>query len=75
MRSNLQVYLEAITAVLLMATIGIISGFIAAAITGERAITIATGGTMTILTGAILAARLWRLTRAPIVFEESAQSK
>jgi hypothetical protein len=33
MRSNLQLYLEAITAVLLMSTIGVISGFIAAVIT------------------------------------------
>jgi len=75
MRSNLQLYLEAITAVLLMSTIGVISGFIAAAITGDRTITIATGGAMTVLTGAILSARLWWLTCAPMALEGNVPSK
>jgi hypothetical protein len=75
MRSNLQLYLQAITTVLLMSMIGVISGFIAAAITGDRTITIATGSAMTVLTGAILAACSWWRTRAPMVLEENVPSK
>jgi hypothetical protein len=48
-----------------MVTIGIISGFVAAAFTGDRALTIGGGFMMLGLTGAIVLARLWRLTHLP----------
>jgi FtsH-binding integral membrane protein len=65
MLSSAQVYGEAIIAVALMVTIGIISGFAAAAFTGDRALTISGGFMMLGLTGAVAFARLWRLMRLP----------
>jgi len=75
MLSARQVYMEAITAVLLTATIAIISAFIAAAITGDRAISIGAGCIMLMPSAAVLAARLWRLTRPPLVLEEGTASE
>jgi hypothetical protein len=73
MLSARQVYMEAITAVLLTATIAIISAFIAAAITGDSAISIGAGCIMLMPSAAVLVARLWRLTR-PVVLEEGTAS-
>jgi hypothetical protein len=66
---TLQVYFEAIIVVPWMVTIGIISGFIAAVATGDRAITFVAGGVMAVLTAAILLVRLWRLSRMPVASE------
>lgn len=65
-----QVWMEAVTAVLLTATVAVISVFIAAAITGDRAISIGAGCIMLMSSGAVLAVRLWQLTRPPAVLRE-----
>jgi hypothetical protein len=75
MLSSVQVYLEVITAVLLVAVLGIISLFIAAAITGDRAVVVAASCAVMVLTAAILATRLWRLTRPRLVVEEDIGSE
>lgn len=51
MSNNLPLYFEVIATALLMSTMGGISGFIAAAITGDRAITSVTGSTVMALAG------------------------
>jgi hypothetical protein len=65
MLSPVQIYAEATIAVALTAMIGVISAFITAAATGHRALGISGGLIMLVLTGALLTARLWRLTRIP----------
>jgi hypothetical protein len=45
----------------LMVTIGIISGFIAAGVTGDKAFSFGAGLVMLALSGAVLAVRLWRM--------------
>jgi len=64
-----------ITSVLLVATIGIISAFIAAAIIGDRTIVVGVSCAMMVLTAAIAGARLWRLTRPLLTAEEDTGSE
>ena len=71
MLSPAQVYAEAIIAVALMVTIGIITGFVVAAFTGDRVLSISGGFLMLGLTGAVVLARLWRLTRLPVPSEDA----
>jgi ABC-type Fe3+-siderophore transport system permease subunit len=63
MASTVRLYIDASYAVGLMAFVGIVSGFAAALLTSdtERSLQIALA--MFALTGAFLAARLWRMTR------------
>jgi hypothetical protein len=61
MRSS-ELYIEGVTAVLLVAVIGIISVFIAAAFTADRAVLVGASCAMMVVTGVILVARLWRLS-------------
>jgi MFS superfamily sulfate permease-like transporter len=75
MLSTLQLYLEVTTAVLLVAVLGIIALFIAAAITGDRTIIVGASCAIMVLTAAILAARLWRLTRPRLVLEDDIGSE
>jgi hypothetical protein len=75
MHRPVQLFFEAITAVLLMATMGIISAFIAAAISDDRAIIFATACTIALTTEAILGVRLRQLTRTALVVEEDATSE
>lgn len=65
MLDTVRLYVDAALAIAIMATIGVIAGFAAAAITGDRATVIAATGVAFVLTGAILIFRLWRLTRKP----------
>jgi hypothetical protein len=65
MVDTVRIYVEAGLAVAIMATLGIIAGFVAAAITGDRGVVIATTSAVFLLAGAVLAVRLWRLTRIP----------
>jgi hypothetical protein len=61
MLSTIQVYVEALVAFALMSTFSIIAGFIAAAVTGDRAFSIAAALVMFTASGAVLAVRLWRM--------------
>jgi hypothetical protein len=65
MTSTSQLYFEVITAVLLIATIGIIAVFLAAAITSDGRIIVGASCAAMVLTAGILIARLWRLTHPP----------
>lgn len=75
MLSPVQLYFEAITAVLLMATMGVISAFTAAVITGDKVVALAAACTVMLIMGTILAARLRRLTRIPPIVEGNAASE
>jgi len=63
MVSTFRLYMDASYALAVMAIVGIVSGFAAAAITGntERGLHVALA--MFAATGALLTVRLWRLTR------------
>jgi hypothetical protein len=65
MPDTVRVYFDAVMALALMAMSGIIAGFIAFAITGDRTLVMLVTGGAFILTGAVLVVRLWRLTRKP----------
>ena len=65
MADTIRLYLDAALAVGIMVAFGAIAGFLAAAITGDRTLVIATTATVFALTGAALTVRLWRLTRKP----------
>ena len=58
-------YLDATLAVAIMAGLGIIAGFAAGAISGDRILVAATTLSVFALTGVVLIVRLWRLTRKP----------
>jgi hypothetical protein len=58
-----RLYIEATLAVAIMATLAVISGFVAAAITGDRPLVMATVALVFVLTGVVLALRLWRMAR------------
>jgi len=61
MIGSVRLYVEGALAVATMAMLALISGFVAAAITGDRTLVVTTGAVVFILTGAILAFRLWRM--------------
>lgn len=61
MRSS-ELYVEVATAVLLVAVVGIISVFIAATFTADRNVMVGASCAMMVVTGAVLVARLWRLS-------------
>jgi membrane associated rhomboid family serine protease len=65
MQSTIRLYLDAILAVAIMSALGVIAGFIAGAISGDRTVVIAATAAVFALTGAVLVVRLWRLTRKP----------
>jgi hypothetical protein len=60
-----RLYLDATLAFAIMAALGVISGFAAAAITGDRATVIVTIAAVFVLTGAVLVFRLWRMIKRP----------
>lgn len=60
-------YIDAAVAVAVMATLGIISGFVAAGLTGDRMLAFLTALAAFALTGVVLMVRLWRMTRKPIL--------
>jgi hypothetical protein len=66
MLDNVRRYIDATVAVATMATFGIISGFVAAGVTGDRTVAFLTAVVAFALTGAVLMVRLWRLTRIPL---------
>ena len=64
---TVQRYIDATIAVAIMATLGIISGFVAAALTGDRMLAFLTAGAAFALTGLVLMVRVWRMTRRPVL--------
>lgn len=67
MLDTVRLYMDATLAVAVMALMGIIAGFAAAAITGDRMTVIVTTAVVFALTGAVLVFRLWRNTRKPVL--------
>ena len=67
MLTTVQVYVEATIAIAIMVTLGIITGFIAAGVTGDRMFSFGAGFVMLALSGALLVIRLWNMTRTPLL--------
>jgi hypothetical protein len=65
MRETARLYFETTVAVATMAVLGIISGFVAFAGTGERMLAFLAAAAVFVLTGVVLAARNWHLSRLP----------
>ena len=65
MVSTFRLYIDASYAIAVMATAGVLSGFAAAAITGDTERSLQIGLAMFALAGAFLTVRLWRITRKP----------
>jgi hypothetical protein len=65
MLGTVRLYIEGTLAVAIMATLAVISGFGAAAITGDRTLVMATTAVVFVLTGLVLAFRLWRMAKEP----------
>lgn len=63
MVSTIRLYVDASYAIAVMATVGIISGFAAAGITGDTQRGLQVALAMFAVTGALLTVRLWRMTR------------
>jgi len=61
-----RLFFDATVALAIMATLAIISGFAAAAITGDRMLVVLAAGCVFTLTGAIVMVRLWRMTQKPV---------
>jgi hypothetical protein len=65
MLSPVRLYVEGTLAVAIMATLAIIAGFAAAAITGDRTLVMLASAVVFLLAGLILAIRLRGLAREP----------
>jgi hypothetical protein len=63
MVSTVRLYIDASYAVAWMAFVGIVCGFVVAGFTGDTRRSLHVALAMFAFTGAILAARLWRITR------------
>jgi hypothetical protein len=67
MIGSVRLLIEGTLAVAIMVTLAVISAFVAAAITGDRALVTMTAALVFVLTGVVLAFRLWRMTKDPIL--------
>lgn len=67
MPNTVRLYFDAALAIAMMVTFAAITGFAAGAITGDRTTVITATATGFILTGIVLAVRLWRTTRKPVL--------
>ena len=65
MLAIVRLYFDATVAVAIMATLGIIAGFVAAALTDDRGLILATVATVFGSTGAALMVRLWFMAHEP----------
>ena len=65
MPNTVRLYFDATVAVAIMATLGVISGFVAAGLTGDRILALLVAGAVFVLTGAVLMVRLWRTMHKP----------
>ena len=65
MHSTARVYFDATVALAIMATLGVIAGFVAFAATGDRALALSATLAVFALAGIVAMIRLWRSTREP----------
>jgi hypothetical protein len=65
MLDTIRLYFDATLAVAIMVTLGVIAGFVAAALTDDRALILATVVIVFGLTGAALLVRLWLMLHRP----------
>ncbi len=65
MLDTIRLYFDATLAVAIMVTLGVIAGFVAAALTDDRALILATVIVVFGLTGAALLVRLWLMMHRP----------
>ena len=67
MLTTAQVCVEAAIATAIMVTLGTITAFITAGVTGDRMFSFGAGFIMLAVSGALLAIRLWHMTRRPLL--------
>jgi hypothetical protein len=60
-----RLYIEGILAIAIMATLAVISGFLADAVSGDRMLALAATAVVFVLTGIVLTLRLRRMANAP----------
>lgn len=65
MLDTVRLYVDAAVAVAIMATLGVISGLAAAALTSDRSVVIVASVVGFMLTAAVLVVRLWRVRQKP----------
>jgi hypothetical protein len=69
MDSTARVYFDATVALAIMATLGIIAGFVAFAATGDRVLALSATFAVFALAGIVAMIRLWRSTRTAAPLE------
>jgi hypothetical protein len=65
MLNRMRVFVDAALAIAIMLVLSIISGFLAAAVTGDRATVVATMGAAFVIAGGGLLLRVWLLAPKP----------
>jgi hypothetical protein len=65
MLGTARLYVEGALAVAIMATLAVIAGFVAGAISGDRMVAMAATAVVFVVTGVVLALRLRRMAKAP----------
>jgi hypothetical protein len=65
MLESVHLYLEGTVAAAIMTTLGVISGMATLALSGDQRLALLVAAVAFMLTGFVLTARLWRMTRAP----------
>jgi FtsH-binding integral membrane protein len=65
MIGSVRLFIEGTLAVAIMVTLAVIAAFVAAAITGDRDLVTMTAALVFVLTGVVLAFRLWRMAKEP----------
>lgn len=65
MHSTARVYFDATVALAIMATLGVIAGFVAIAATGDRMLALSVTLAVFVIAGVVALVRLWRSTRNP----------
>jgi membrane protein implicated in regulation of membrane protease activity len=74
-QSSVLLTFEAVTALLLVVTIGVVAAFVAGAVSGDRATAVAVGGVTMLVAAVFLTARIWRLSRLPRPVDDDAASE
>jgi hypothetical protein len=65
MLGTARLYAEGALAIAIMATLAVIAGFLAGAISGDRMLVMSTTAVVFVVTGVVLALRLRRMAKAP----------
>ena len=64
MLDTVRLYFDATVALAIMATLGVIAGFVAFAVTVDRTLAMLATAAVFAVTGMLLTLRLWRITRS-----------